>query len=81
MGLTSYESNEIYRVRLYRERKKIERKIHYKKNVVEKLCMNNAKNVAVALATNKAKSKKKDQQCIGRCIIEVSELAKTRKPK
>ena len=34
------------------------------------------KNEAAAVATREAKSNEKDQQCIGRRIVKVSELAK-----
>ena len=73
---------------LYRERSKMNRlrsKGRFiKKSALEKiikdvLCMNNAKNKAAAVTTSEAESKRKHQQCIGRRIVEVSELAKNLK--
>ena len=58
----------------------IERKIIWKKKLEKQiktvLCINNATNEAGAVATSIAESKQKEQQCIGRRIVEVSELAK-----
>ena len=71
-------------MRLYRERIKMYRmrskaRLFLKnsgKKIKTMLCVNNATNEAAAIATSIAESNQKEQQCIGRRTVEVSELAK-----
>ena len=51
-------------------------KKQWKKKIKTVLCVNNATNEAAAVATSIAESNQKEQQCIGRRTVEVSELAK-----
>ena len=61
-------------------RKHYEKKIILKKifeNTIQAvLCIHNATNEAAAVATSIFESKQREQQCIERRIVEVSELAK-----